>query len=44
MTVTTFSLYTSFFIARKRAVFALRALSFPKEKETKKKESLRAVP
>ena len=40
------SLYPSPVIARKRAVFALRAeflfLSFPKEKETKKKGSLRA--
>ena len=44
--MTTFSLYTSFFIARKREVFALRAellfLSFPKEKVTKKKGYLRA--
>ena len=44
--MTTFSLYTPFFIARKREVFALRAefssLSFPKEKGTKKKENLRA--
>ena len=42
------SLYPSPVIARKRAVFALRAeflfLSFPKEKETKKKENLRAAP
>ena len=42
------SLYPSFALARKRAVFALRAefssLSFPKEKETKKKENLRAAP
>ena len=40
------SLYPSPVIARKRAVFALRAeflfLSFPKEKETKKKGNLRA--
>ena len=38
--------YSSFVIARKRAVFALRAeflfLSFPKEKGTKKKGNLRA--
>ena len=38
--------HSSQVIARKRAVFALRAefssLSFPKEKETKKKENLRA--
>ena len=42
----TFSLYPRLVIARKRAVFALRAeflfLSFPKEKETKKKGNLRA--
>ena len=40
--------HSSQVIARKRAVFALRAefssLSFPKEKETKKKENLRAAP
>ena len=44
--MTTFSLYPSLVIARKRAVFALRAefssLSFPKEKVTKKKGNLRA--
>ena len=44
--MTTFSLYPSLVIARKRAVFALRAeflfLSFPKEKGTKKKGNLRA--
>ena len=40
--------YPSFAIARKRAVFALRAeflfLSFSKEKGTKKKGNLRAAP
>ena len=40
--------YLSFAIARKRAVFALRAeflfLSFSKEKGTKKKGNLRAAP
>ena len=44
--MTTFSLYPSPVIARKREVFALRAefssLSFPKEKGTKKKGNLRA--
>ena len=40
--------HSSQVIARKRAVFALRAefssLSFPKEKESKKKGNLRAAP
>ena len=44
--MTTFSLSPLLVIARKRAVFALRAefssLSFPKEKVTKKKGNLRA--
>ena len=46
MSIMTLSPYPSLFIARKRAVFALRAefssLSFPKEKESKKKGNLRA--